>query len=103
MRTFRLSIASIALLLLTTSAVGCQYLLPPDDPLMPFPTRDVVLATEAIDQGASIEPEMLTVRAVPLDDTNSMALSDPASALGKVAAIDILPFQMITPNLLVDE
>jgi hypothetical protein len=62
-----------------------------------------VLSTDAIDQGASIEPEMLIARAVPLDGTNSMALSDPASAFGKVAAIDILPFQMITPILLVDE
>ena len=45
----------------------------------------------------------LAVRSVPVDLTNEMALRDPAEALGKVAAIDILPFQMITPNLLVDE
>jgi len=99
----RLNIATIALLLLTTSAVGCQYLLPQDDPDEVFPTVEVVVAAKAIEQGAVIEPLMLTVRSVPIDPTNEIALTDRAEVLGKVAAIDILPFQMITPNLLVDE
>jgi flagella basal body P-ring formation protein FlgA len=100
MRMLRLSIASIVLMLLTTSAVGCQYL--SEDEQLTIPTRDVVVAAQAIEQGASIEREMLAMRSVPIDDTNSMALEDPALALGKVAVVDIPPSQMITPNLLVD-
>ena len=42
---FRPYVASIALLLLTTSAVGCQYLLPQDDPDEEvFPIVEVVVA-----------------------------------------------------------
>ncbi len=101
---FRPYVGSILLLLLTTSAVGCQYLLPQDDPDEVFlPTREIVVAARPIEQGAVIEPLMLTSRSVPIDVTNEMALTEPTEALGKVAAIDILQFQMITPNLLVDE
>ena len=103
MRLWQQSIASIVLLLLTASTVGCQSLLPPADPLIPIPTRDVVVATRAIEQGVSIEPDMVMIRSVPVDDTNSMAFTDPSSVLGQEAAIDILRFQMITPNLLVVE
>lgn len=98
----RLNIATIALLL-TMSAVGCQYLLPQDDPDEVFPTVEVVVAAKAIEQGAVIEDLDLAVRSVPVDLTNEIALTDRAEVLGNVAAIDILPFQMITPNLLVDE
>lgn len=100
MRMSRLSIPSIVLLL-TTSTVGCQYVC--DEPEMIIPTRDVVVAAQAIDQGTSIELEMLAGRSVPIDESNSMAFEDPASAVGKMAAVDIPQFQMITPNLLIDE
>ena len=101
MRLLRPSIATVVLLLLTVSVIGCRYLLPPDDPLIVIPTRDVVIAAQAVDQGATIEGEMLALRTVPLDDTNSMAFTDVMSVLGRVAAVDIPQSQMITPNLLI--
>ena len=64
---------------------------------------DVVVATQRIEQGASLQPEMLTQPSVPLDATNEMALTDPVLAHGKQAAIDILPNQVITPNMLVGD
>jgi len=100
MRMSRLTIPSIVLLL-TTSTVGCQPLC--DEPEMTIPTRDVVVAAQAIEQGTSIELEMLTQRSVPIDESSSMAFESPTSAFGKVAAVDIPQFQMITPNLLIDE
>jgi flagella basal body P-ring formation protein FlgA len=100
---FRLYIASIVLLIFSILSVGCEALLPPDDPLIPMPTRDVVLAVQGIGVGTRIDPEMVTIRTVPLDDTNSMAYAERSQVLGKVAAIDILELQLITPNLLVDE
>jgi flagella basal body P-ring formation protein FlgA len=95
--------ASIILLLLMTSAIGCQSLCEEQDLEAVFPTRDVVVAAQGIEQGASIENEMLTQRSVPVDETTEMALTDIGSALGKVAAIDILTNQMISPNMLVAE
>jgi len=68
-----------------------------------FPTTDVVVAAQGIEQGTSIEREMLMVRTVPMDTTNEMALTDIGSALGEVAAIDILANQIISPNMLVAE
>jgi flagella basal body P-ring formation protein FlgA len=68
-----------------------------------IPTRDVVIAARSIEQGTSIESEMLTLRTIPMDATNEMALTDRASTVGKVAAIDILANQMISPNMLVAE
>jgi flagella basal body P-ring formation protein FlgA len=95
-------IAGIALLL-AASLVGCEALLPADDPLLPIPTRDVVLAVEAIEAGTLIEPQMISRRTVPLDPTNSMALTQPSDVVGKRAVIDILELQLITPNLLAEE
>jgi flagella basal body P-ring formation protein FlgA len=66
-----------------------------------IPTIDVVVAARRIEQGTIIESEMLSVRSIPTDLTNEMALTDRASAVGRVAAIDILPFQPISPNMLV--
>ena len=103
MRSRLATIASIVVLVFAIAVVGREVLRPAADPEIPIPTTEVVLAVQAIEDGTRIETEMITVRAVPLDDTNAMALAEPAEALGKVAAIDILQFQMITPNLLVSE
>jgi flagella basal body P-ring formation protein FlgA len=103
MRSRLATIASIVVLVFAIVVVADEVLCCAADPLIPFPTRDVVLAARPIERGATIGSEMLTRRTVPLDDTNAMALAEPAEALGKVAAIDILQFQMITPNLLVSE
>jgi len=94
---------SIIVLLLMTSAIGCQYLCEEQDLEAVFPTKEVVVAAQGIEQGASIEREMLTLRAVPIDETNEMAFTDIGSALGEVAAIDILTNQIISPNMLVAE
>ena len=98
-------ITSIVLLVLTTSAVGCavvcdQYVA--EQPEMVIPTWDVVVATRTIEQGADIDADMVTVRSVPVDATSEMAFSDPTRVLGEVAAIDILPNQIILPNMLSD-
>jgi len=95
--------ASLILLLLMTSAIGCQALREEQDLEAVIPTIDVVVAAQGIEQGTSIERELLTVRSVPNDATNEMALTDVGSALGKVAAIDILANQIISPNMLVAE
>jgi flagella basal body P-ring formation protein FlgA len=101
---FRLAtIASIVVLVLAIAVVGREALRPADDPQIPFPIREVVLAVQAIEAGTRIEPEMIAIRAVPLDDTNSMAYTELSQVLGEVAAIDILELQLMTPNLLVDE
>jgi hypothetical protein len=73
-----------------------------EEPDIIIPTRDVVIATQAIAAGDTIEPTLVSARAVPRDETTEMALLDPTMAHGAVAAIDILPFQMITPNMLED-
>jgi flagella basal body P-ring formation protein FlgA len=38
-----------------------------------------------------------------MDATNEMAFTDIGSAVGKVAAIDILENQPVTPNMLIAE
>jgi hypothetical protein len=85
----------------------------PDDPVEPSgpggpqrtatPTRDVVVADRMIEQGTSIGPDMLILVTVPMDATNEMAFTDIGSAVGKVAAIDILENQPVTPNMLIAE
>ena len=105
MRSRLATIASIVVLVFAIVVVADEVLCCATDPLtpFPFPTRDVVVAARPIEAGTRIEPEILTIRPVAIDETNSMVLVEPAEALGKVAAIDILQFQMITPNLLVSE
>jgi SAF domain len=99
----RFGLVCIVLFLAAASAVGCEALRPAADPLIPIPIRDVVLAVHPIERGARIEPETVALRAVPVDDTNSMAYTNISQVLGKVAVIEILELQLITPNLLVDE
>ena len=92
--------ASVILMLLMNSAIGRQYLCEEQDLEAAIPTRNVVVAAQLIEQGTSIEREMLTLRSAPIDPTNGMAFTDIGSTLGEVAAIDILQFQIISPNVL---
>jgi Flp pilus assembly protein CpaB len=65
-----------------------------------FATRDVVVAAVPIDARDTIEPQMVSLRPVPLDDTNASAFTDRDEVVGKIAAIPIVQFQPITPNML---
>ena len=67
----------------------------------PSPREDVVVAAEAIPARATIESLQLAIRPVPVDDTTAVGLHRPgARSSGQVAAIPILQFQPITPNML---
>lgn len=65
-----------------------------------FPTREVVVAAEPIPARGTIESLQLVVRTVTMDDTTSSAFTDPDEVAGQVAAIPILQYQPITPNML---
>lgn len=65
-----------------------------------FPTREIVIAANEITAREAIDALDLTVRAVPVDDTNATAFTSRDDVVGEIAAIDILPFQPITPNML---
>lgn len=65
-----------------------------------FPTREVVVAAEPIPARARIETLQLVLRTVTMDDTTSAAFTDPYLVAGQVAAIPILQYQPITPNML---
>ena len=73
-----------------------------EEPEPVVPTRDVVIATQAIPAGETIEPALVSMRSVPMDEISEYALADPSIAHGAIAAIDILPNQLITPNILQD-
>jgi Flp pilus assembly protein CpaB len=65
-----------------------------------FPTREVVVAAEPIPARVKIEALQLVVRTVTMDDTTTSAFTDPDLVVGQVAAIPILQYQPITPNML---
>ena len=65
-----------------------------------FPTRDIVVAAAEINARDTIETQMVSVRPVPIDDTNATAFTDRDLVVGRVAAIPITQFQPITPNML---
>jgi len=71
-----------------------------ETPVAVFPTRDIVIAANQITAREPIDALDLTVRAVPIDDTNATAYTDRNQVVNEIAAIDILPFQPITPNML---
>ena len=71
-----------------------------EEPEAAFPTRDVVVAAEAIPARATIESLQLAIRPVPVDDTTASAFTDREEVVNQVAAIPILQFQPITPNML---
>jgi flagella basal body P-ring formation protein FlgA len=98
------TIASIGVLLFAVAVIGQEVLmLGSHDNLMPIQTTNVVLASRPIEAGTLIEAEMITVRTVPSDASNSMAFTERSEVLGKAAAIDILALQPLAPNLLVEE
>lgn len=71
-----------------------------DEEVAAIPTKEVVVATQTIEKGTTIGPEVVSLRAVPIDEPNKYALTDPREVVGRVAAIDILESQVLAPNLL---
>jgi Flp pilus assembly protein CpaB len=71
-----------------------------EQPEVVFPTRDVVVAADLIPARSSIDGLQLAIRPVAIDLSNEQAFTDRDQVQGQVAAIDILPFQPITPNML---
>jgi Flp pilus assembly protein CpaB len=71
-----------------------------EEPEAVFPTRDVVVAADLITARTTIDGLQLAMRPVPIDDTNASAFTDRTQVQGQIAAIDILQFQPITPNML---
>lgn len=61
----------------------------------------VVVAVQTIPARKIIEPADVTVREVPLDDTNAQGIaSTPEKVIGRVPAVSILQGQMVMTNLL---
>jgi Flp pilus assembly protein CpaB len=71
-----------------------------EEPTTVFPTRDIVVAAGPIDARQTIDAAMIAVRPVPIDDTNATAFTDRDEVVNKIAAIPIVQFQPITPNML---
>jgi len=71
-----------------------------EEPEEVFPTRDVVVAADLITARSTIDGLQLAIRPVPIDDTNANAFTAREQVQGQIAAIDILQFQPITPNML---
>lgn len=71
-----------------------------EEPEAVFPTRDVVVAADLIAARSTIDGLQLAIRPVPIDDTNASAFTLREEVQGQIAAIDILQFQPITPNML---
>lgn len=72
----------------------------PCDAGLVYPTMEVVVASGGIARGTMIVADMLMTRAVLLDATSTVALASLDDAIGRVAAIDILPNQPVSPNML---
>jgi Flp pilus assembly protein CpaB len=71
-----------------------------DEPEIVFPTRDVVVAADLIPARSTIDGLQLAIRPIAIDESNAQAFTDRDQVQGQIAAIDILPFQPITPNML---
>jgi Flp pilus assembly protein CpaB len=71
-----------------------------EQPEVVFPTRDVVVAADLITARSTIDGLQLAVRPIAIDESNASAFTEREQVQGQVAAIDILPFQPITPNML---
>jgi Flp pilus assembly protein CpaB len=64
----------------------------------------VVVAVRTIEARQSVTAEDVTVREVPLDDSNANGVvSDPAAVIGRIAAVTILQNQLVTTNMLASE
>jgi Flp pilus assembly protein CpaB len=71
-----------------------------DEPVAVIPTNDIVVAAELIPARTAIGLTQVQVRSVPIDDTNAAAFTDRNAVVDQVTAIDILPLQPITRNML---
>jgi Flp pilus assembly protein CpaB len=71
-----------------------------DEPQVTFPTREIVVAAGPINARATIDATSIATRLVPLDDSNASAFTTRDEVVGKIAAIPIVQFQPITPNML---
>ena len=62
----------------------------------------VVVAARPIPARKPVEAEDLTVREIPLDDTNgpAIAVSKPEDVIGRILAVTVFQGQMITQNML---
>ena len=107
MRSRLATIASVLVLVFVgvfvLALVGREALLPPDDNLLHVSDQGRRARCPADRGRHPHRARLIAVRAVPLDDTNSMAYTESSQVVGKAAAIDILELQLVTPNLLVEE
>ena len=65
-------------------------------------TVDVVVATRPIPARKPVEADDVTVRKIPIDDTNApaIAVSKPADVIGHVLSVTVFQGQMVTTNML---
>ena len=71
-----------------------------DQPEEAFPTREVVVAAQPINARDTIEALEVVLRPVVMDETTANAFDQREQVVGQVAAIPILQYQPITPNML---
>jgi Flp pilus assembly protein CpaB len=71
-----------------------------DEPETAYPTRDIVVAAADLQARVPIGLNDVTIRTVPVDDTNASAFTSRDEVEGKIAAIPIFAAQPITPNML---
>jgi Flp pilus assembly protein CpaB len=71
-----------------------------EQPEAAFPTREVVVAAQPIDARSTIEALEVVLRPVVMDETTANAFESREQVVGQVAAIPILQYQPITPNML---
>jgi Flp pilus assembly protein CpaB len=68
----------------------------------PLQTTDVVVATRPIPARKPVEAEDVTIRKIPVDDTNAptIAYTKTEDVVGRVLAVTVFQGQMITTNML---
>jgi Flp pilus assembly protein CpaB len=68
----------------------------------PLKTVDVVVAARPIPARKPVEVDDVTVRQIPIDDTNAdaIAVRKPEDVVGRVLAVTVFQGQMITTNML---
>jgi Flp pilus assembly protein CpaB len=72
-----------------------------DDVLIP--TKDVVVAAEALPARIGISATQVQLKPVAIDLSNESAFSDVNEVVGRIPAIGILANQIITPNMFVSD
>ena len=68
----------------------------------PLQTTDVVVAVRPIPARKPVEADDVTVRKIPVDDTNApaIAITKPEDVVGRVLAVTVFQGQMLTTNML---